>query len=241
MRSSRVLIRAVVSLAALPAIALAQVSTVQTAAPSGVSVGQPTCGSTPTYLATFSTASACALSSASGSTAAAFLVDDEQVVASDLPAAINDSVGTVTWTIARGTLLAPDEPSTPSGLILSHVHLVDSAGTITDFFAASVIPDDTAEAAISAIRSTGGVEVVPEEDASAARSLGSSCSCPACPLGGRFWTPFVVIGISQTPEIGQTCCGTACQVGCAALHEGKSPTEAWLIGQGTWVGCMICA
>ncbi|MFA6043815.1 MAG: hypothetical protein WC718_02420 [Phycisphaerales bacterium] len=238
MRSSRVLLRAVICVAALPLVALAQVSTVQTAEATGVSVGLPACGSAATYLASFATSSSCTLTTASGAAVGAFVGADEQLVASNLPAALNDAVGTVTWSIARGTLMTPSQPSDDVGLIVSHVHLVDGAGTITDFFAASVIPDETAAAAIEAIRATSGIEVVPENSASAARSLGSSCSCPACPLGGRFWAPFFVIGISNSPSVGQSCCALACDVGCAALHEGKP--DAWLIGQGTWVGCMIC-
>ena len=58
-------------------------------------------------------------------------------------------------------------------------------------------------------------------------------------MGGRFWIPFTVIGIGMTPG-GQRCCGLACDIACMKLHDGMSQAEAYAIGQGTWVLCMVC-
>ncbi len=244
MRFSMACVRAMCAAAGLmlSSLALGQVGSVQTAQPSGVSIGSPTasCGSS-TYLASFATASALTLSSASGATTGAFLINDEEVVASNLPAAINDASGTVTWSVARGTLLTPDSSPIVAGLVISNVRLVDAAGIVTAFSAASIITDDTAWSVIEAIRSTSGVEVVPSAEANAARSLGSSCSCPACPLGGRFWAPFFVIGVRNTSSVAEACCGLACAAGCNSLHTGAGYPEAWLVGQGVWVTCMLCA
>lgn len=216
-----------------------EVAAVQTTEPSGLTAAATSSCAGGTYVGAPVVNAAMLLSDARGNTAGAFIISDEQIVAADLPAAINDAVGTVTWTVARGTLMLAGQAPTTSGLVISNVHLTDSKGVITDFIVASVIADATAALTIESVRSTSGVEVVPPAQATAARSLGSSCSCPACPLGGRFWAPFFVIGVGGS-SAGQACCAAACDVGCAALHRGDGYPEAWLIGQGTWVTCMLC-
>ncbi|MBI1190616.1 MAG: hypothetical protein GC200_08075 [Tepidisphaera sp.] len=178
------------------------------------------------------------LADAAGDTSGVYVTTDEQVVAADLPAG-NDAIGTVTWTIARGTLPLADQSPQTAGLVISNVHLVDGDGVATDISIASVVADDAASGAIEQVRGSKGVEVVPAAEATAARSLGSSCSCPACPLGGRFWAPFIVIGVGGSPA-GQACCTATCDAGCLALHNGHTGLDAWLIGQGARVTCMLC-
>lgn len=70
-------------------------------------------------------------------------------------------------------------------------------------------------------------------------SLGSSCSCPACSNGVMFSPSFFVIGVGYSRG-GIACCGTACNIACALLLAGRSTRDAWILGQGQWVLCMLC-
>lgn len=167
------------------------------------------------------------------------LVTASVPVASDLPAAINNATGSCDWSIALGTYAsATGEGSGSVGLVISEVAVSEPDGPTRTLVTATFVPTAVAAADMLAIQSGAGVTVNDDEEQGGS-ALGSSCSCPNCPLGGRIWVPFFVIGIGQRPG-GTQCCRTACDSACAKLHSSGSESEAWTVGQGMWVTCMIC-
>jgi hypothetical protein len=182
-----------------------------------------------------------------GSLLGSFVVTSEQPIAQGLPAAVNAAEGSCDWFLSRGVFIPADQSApVETGAVRSHATLCDPAGPILSISVATFIPLAVADANIAAVNSSSGpVQVLPEGDdpdpdpTPAGISLGSSCSCPACPLGGRIWIPFVVVGIGQVPG-GRSCCASACDAACENLHRTGDPTQAWAAGQGIWVTCMIC-
>jgi len=195
------------------------------------------CGYGETFLSTSGSGTWTLTQPGSNDPVAFFDASDQETLATNMAIGIGERDGTVDWTITTGLYVPLDNPSETVGLIIADVTLEDVGNGATTFRAVSIVDEATAAATIEAIREDGVTMLPPGEGSE--MSLGSSCSCPACPLGGRFWVPFVVIGVGNVPG-GQTCCGTACTAACDALHQGKSEAEAWLIGQGTWVTCMLC-
>ncbi len=168
------------------------------------------------------------------------------VALDDLPCAIGEFEGTVDWVVATGTLFLIGHEPRWAGLMRAEVTMTDPSGAVLSFMAGSTVPYqpgmDTEEVVSGAF---AVLEVDPEEPIAAPGgtelvSVGSSCHCPRCPNGGhRFWVPFYVIGVGLTPS-GQMCCRLACDFACDAVRRGKTYIEAWALGQGTWVTCMIC-
>lgn len=236
----RCVLHSVVALAACAAAALGQPGGVGViVVEDGGAVSAPECGSGATY-AVLNASTPWELGTPGAAEPTAYFAPtDSETVASDLPVDINGRTGTVDWILARGVLIQAGEPALNVGVLVADVTLDDVGAGVTTFRIVSVIEDDVAMEAIAAARESGGVVIVPEGDGGGTLALGSSCSCPACPLGGRFWVPFFVIGVGNVPG-GQACCATACAVACGALHEGQSMEQAWLAGQGTWVSCMLC-
>ncbi len=179
----------------------------------------------------------------------AFVLSDSELLAAGLQGAINEATASVDWSLATGTLVLIGQAPLSCGVILSDVTVTNPDATTEAFTIGSVLALETAEAGIASVRSATGVVLTGDSagagsgdepgDPPVAAALGSSCSCPECSTGGRFWIPFTVIGIGNVPW-GQRCCGMACDVACGALFQGKSTPDAWLIGQGTWVTCMLC-
>ncbi|MBM4109435.1 MAG: hypothetical protein FJ255_11615 [Phycisphaerae bacterium] len=168
------------------------------------------------------------------------------VLMDDQPCGLGDYEGTVDWIVATGTLYLVGEEPRWAGLMRAEVTMVSPSAGPLSFMVGSTVPYapgmETEEAVNQAVTimeidpSTpppppGGTELV---------SVGSSCHCPRCPNGGpRFWIPFYVIGVGTVPG-GEMCCRLACDLACAAVERGKTYLDAWAIGQGTWVTCMIC-
>lgn len=169
------------------------------------------------------------------------------VVMDDQPCAIGEFEGTVDWVVATGTLHLFGEEARWAGLMRAEASMSAPGGATLSFMAGTTVPYapgmETEEAVSQAFavlqvdpseplpQSPGGTELV---------SVGSSCHCPRCPNGGvRFWVPFYVIGVGTVPG-GQGCCRIACDFACDAVRRGKTYAEAWALGQGTWVLCMLC-
>jgi hypothetical protein len=174
------------------------------------------------------------------------LLTSEVQVAADLPAAVNDAEGTCAWYIGRGFFTpAGSSAAVEVGVVRSEAMLLPPQGGCLYLNIATFIPVEIAQANMTAVSSSVGVDVVPDEGepteggGQTGSALGSSCSCPACPLGGRIWIPFFVIGIGRVPG-GTSCCSSACNAACENLHRTGDPAEAWLAGQGVWVTCMLC-
>ncbi|MDX2131311.1 MAG: hypothetical protein SFY69_04590 [Planctomycetota bacterium] len=200
----------------------------------------PTCEAPATYALASTAPSVWTLSEfvPGGGTAAVgtFIGIDSEVVVNNL---ITDHEGVLidcTWSLAVGVAAYDGQTPFDAGMLIADVVIYDPEGTVCETFG-TVLPPGGVEAAIEAIRSAAGVVV--EEQQGDEQAVGSMCSCPACPLGGRFWVPFTVIGVGTVPG-GQSCCAAACAAACTYLHNGMSKHEAWLLGQGTWVACMLC-
>ncbi|MCC6951947.1 MAG: hypothetical protein IT433_10955 [Phycisphaerales bacterium] len=173
----------------------------------------------------------------------------ESDVATGLPAAINENEGTCDWSIGTGLFVASGSATAVEvGVIKSDATLAPPGGESYHIRIGTFVQPWIAAANGAVVQGSGEVSVLVEGEeelpgegggTGANLSLGSSCSCPACPLGGRFWIPFVVIGIGQSPG-GIQCCRSACDVACSKLHDGMSQAEAYAVGQGTWVLCMVC-
>lgn len=170
-----------------------------------------------------------------------FVEADSVVLVAGQPIEIFGRVGTADWILATGLVSVDGAELAETGMLVSIIRIDDGEGGIEEFSTASTVPVEFAIANIAAARDAASIEIVPEGDGGgqAAASVGSSCSCDACPLGGRFWVPFVVVGFGGSPA-GQGCCRISCNIACERLHSGMSMAEAWTIGQGTWVTCMIC-
>lgn len=200
----------------------------------------PTCQAPATYVLSSSMPSVWTLAEVvpGGGTASVgtFIAVDAEVVVRNITTDYNGVLIDCTWTLALGVIALDGQTPADAGILIAEVTIHDPEGPIDRTFG-TVLPPGGVSDAIQAIRNAAGVEIEGEEGENI--SLGSSCSCPACPLGGRFWVPFTVIGVGRVPG-GQQCCATACQIACSRLHQGMSEAEAWLIGQGTWVACMLC-
>lgn len=170
-----------------------------------------------------------------------FVESDSVVLVANEAIEIFGRVGEADWILATGHAAIDGGELVETGMLVSIIRIDDGEGGIEEFSTASTVPIGFATANIAAARSAIAIAIVPEGGGGgmAAASLGSSCSCDVCPLGGRFWVPFVVVGIGGSPA-GQGCCRIACNIACERLHSGMSMAEAWTIGQGTWVTCMIC-
>lgn len=168
-----------------------------------------------------------------------FAVTTTQEVIGGLPAAVNDYEGTCDWRIERGLYFPLDgAPEEAMGMVVSEANLASEGGSLV-LRTGTLIPDGLAVQCIASVQNAVGVGVVTPDEGEPQSALGSSCSCPACPLGGRFWIPFFVIGIGNVPG-GIQCCQHACATACSNLHDSGDPASAWLIGQGAWVACMLC-
>lgn len=168
------------------------------------------------------------------------------VVLDDQPCGIGEYEGTVDWIVATGTLYLVGQEPRWAGLMRAEVHMVDPSGATLAFMAGSTIPYQPGMETEEVVSEAFAVFEAPPDEPLAAPggtelvSVGSSCHCPRCPNGGpRFWVPFYVIGVGLTPG-GQGCCRLACDFACNAVRRGKTYVEAWALGQGTWVACMIC-
>lgn len=200
----------------------------------------PTCDEPPSYLLASDTAglwSASTITQGVIAEAGLFAVTDEQIIATGVEVDMNGRTGFCSWVLVLGEFSPSGEAPRAAGMIRADVVLT-GGGEFETFSIGTELPPALAEDAIAAAREAV-VIVVPEGEPLPEGALGSSCSCPACPAGGRFWIPFTVIGIGQVPG-GISCCSTACTTACSRLSSGISEAEAWLIGQGTWVACMIC-
>lgn len=219
--------------------------------------GSPGCGVGATYSLEATVPGTYELWEAQGgawSLAGVFVIEDEEVVAVGLAAAVNDAEGTCDWVLCQGMAAMVGVPAAPAGLVRSEAALQAPGGSPFTIRCGTLVPGTTIQTDIDAVRDALGVEVVGEEEPGGLPggggggdggigpgnyALGSSCSCPACPLGGRIWIPFFVIGVGNVPG-GRQCCATACDAACQKLHQTGDPTQAWAVGQGIWVTCMLC-
>lgn len=202
----------------------------------------PTCGEPDSYIMASDSPGVWVASGISNGTmteAGLFEVIDEETIAYNLEVDLFGRTGLCSWVVCTGTFTPSGGCSQVIGMIRADVVLT-GGGEYEAFYVGTVLTPSLAEETMTAVREGGGVVINPE-DPSPEGALGSSCSCDACPGpgGGRFWVPFTVIGVGQTPG-GTNCCGIACATACARARDGISESEAWLIGQGTWVLCMIC-
>ncbi|GJQ28317.1 MAG: hypothetical protein HBSAPP03_02010 [Phycisphaerae bacterium] len=204
--------------------------------------GPPTCSEPPSYLLADGGGGLWAASTIDEGVlcdAGVFVVLDEEILATGVNVDIDGRIGFCTWVLCMGEFTPVNGTPVSRGMIRADVALI-GGGEPETFNVGSELPAALAEQAIAAARETV-VIVVEEGEAEPESALGSSCHCDECPGpgGGRFWIPFTVIGIGQTPG-GISCCATACATGCARMRSGMPLQEAWLVGQGTWVACMIC-
>jgi len=203
----------------------------------------PECGGVATYALSPVVPGIVALHAiGTGAELGTFVAVDTEVLALDVPFEENGRHGWCTWTLQTGLLALDGQPPAAGGMLRADVTL---AGTVTlpaeSFTAGTTLPFDTAGTAILNARAAVSVDMDAEQvpGGYGARAIGSSCTCPPCPLGGRFWIPFNVIGIGTVPG-GENCCAMACNAACGALADGKTYLEAWSAGQGLWVLCMVC-
>lgn len=168
------------------------------------------------------------------------------VAIDDQPCALAEFEGTVDWIVATGTLYLVGEEPRWAGLMRAEVSMASPSGQTLAFMAGSTVPYQPGMETEEVVQQAFAVVTVdpssPPQPGSGSElvSVGSSCHCPRCPNGGpRFWIPFYVIGVGLVPG-GQTCCRMACDFACEAVRRGKTYLEAWAVGQGTWVTCMLC-
>ncbi len=144
----------------------------------------------------------------------------------------------VMWTLSSGSAAGPDGVLMPAGALradVRHTRVVDGQTVCSTHAAVSLIPVATA---LDIQRALAGDPGTPIDPNSRRFCLGSSCSCPRCDNGVLFAAPFFIIGVCNRPE-GIDCCRSACDVACLAHGGNNDMAEAWIIGQGQFVLCML--
>lgn len=240
-------------LGACPGVGLAQTGgghqEVVAVAPGAASTSTPVCSGVETFIlqpfaGTLYTV--LRVDAVNGGATAVGLWSEESatLVQDDRACAVGDKTGTVDWLVSTGTLHLTGESPRPAGMVRSEVALSGPGGSVS-FMVGSVMPQPpSSQTETTVAEAITIVEVEPGEDPPGTgpgdvASIGSSCTCPRCATGEQFWVPFFVIGVGNVPG-GRMCCGLACGIACARLAAGMPEQEAWAVGQGTWVLCMLC-
>lgn len=148
----------------------------------------------------------------------------------------------VMWTLSLGSAVGPDGVAVPSGALradVRHTSTIDGQVVCTEHAAISLIPMEIAEKIQLGLALD---PVTPPEtydpNARIRVCLGSSCTCSRCPSGVLFAAPFFIIGVCNVPG-GETCCQQGCNVACAAHGNGQGISDAWIVGQGQFILCML--